>query len=86
MKVLHPTALVCKDVVELTTELLGGGLEPIERAHVEQHLLVCPPCTIHLRQVRAAIALTREVAEPTAPAEVSPALLAAFRKTREGDT
>jgi anti-sigma factor RsiW len=86
VKVLHPTTLVCKDVVELTTELLGGGLEPLERAHVEQHLLVCPPCTIHLRQVRATIALTGELADTTTPAVISPALLAAFRKTREGDT
>ena len=86
MRALHPTTLVCKDVVELTTELLGGGLEPIERAHVEQHLLVCPPCTIHLRQVRATIALAGEVGEASAPAAVSPALLAAFRKAREGGT
>jgi anti-sigma factor RsiW len=86
VKVHHPTTLACKDVVELTTELLGDGLEPIERAHVEQHLLVCPPCTIHLRQVRATIALAGEVGEASAPAAVSPALLAAFRKSREGDT
>jgi hypothetical protein len=86
VKVLHPTTLVCKDVVELTTELLGGGLEPIERAHVEQHLLVCPPCTIHLQQLRATIVLTGELGDSSTPPAVAPALLAAFRKTREGGT
>jgi anti-sigma factor RsiW len=86
VKVLHPTTLACKDVVELTTELLGGGLDPIERAHVEQHLLVCPPCTIHLRQVRATIALAGELGDASPPAVVSPDLLAAFRKAREGGT
>jgi predicted anti-sigma-YlaC factor YlaD len=84
VKVLHPTTLVCKDVVELTTELLGGTLEAVARAHIEQHLLVCPPCTIHLRQVRTTIALTRDLEVPAPAAAVSPALLDAFRKTRDG--
>lgn len=81
---LHPTTLACKDVVELTTELLGGALDPMSRAHIEQHLLLCSPCTIHLRQVRSTIALAGELATPAPAAAVPPALLAAFRKARDG--
>ncbi len=86
MKGLHPTVIVCKDVVELTSELLEGALEPLARARIEQHLLVCPPCTIHLRQLRTTIALAGELAEPAPAAALPPGLLAAFRKTREGDS
>ena len=83
MTSLHPTRLACRDVVELTTEFLGGALTAIERAHLEQHLLMCSPCTMHLHQVRATIALTKELGAAE-PAAVSPSLLAAFRKARGG--
>lgn len=85
MKTFHPTSLACQDVVELVTELLGGGLDPVARAHIEQHLLVCPPCTVHLGQVRKTIALAGEIGGPAPATEVAPALLAAFRKAREGE-
>ncbi len=84
MKTFHPTSLACQDVVELVTELLDGGLEPRARAYIEQHLLVCPPCTVHLGQVRTTIALAGELAQPASGA-VAPSLLAAFRKTRKGE-
>jgi len=81
----HPARLACRDVVELTTDFLGGGLSVVDRAHLEQHLLVCSPCTMHLRQVRAAIALTGELGAPT-PAAIPSELLAAFRKSRGGES
>jgi hypothetical protein len=85
--VAHPTRLVCKDVVELLTELLSDALDPVSRARIEQHFLVCPPCTIHLGQVRATIALSRELraAPPADTANIPSSLLAAFRKAgRDG--
>lgn len=85
MNALHPTVIVCKDVVELTSDLLEGALDPVARARIEQHLLVCAPCTIHLHQLRTTIAIAGELAEP-APAAISPALLAAFRASRDGGT
>lgn len=59
--------LTCKEVVELVTELLGDALRPEDRARLEQHLLVCPPCTLHVRQVGATIALTGALREPAVP-------------------
>jgi len=81
---LHPSQLECREVVELTTDFLGDALTAVDRAHLEQHLLVCSPCTMHLQQVRATIALTKELATP-APTVVAPSLLAAFRTARKGD-
>ena len=88
MTVAHPSALVCRDVVELITELLSGALPPQDRARLEQHLLVCPPCTIHLGQVRATIDLTREIREPSSDSAPLPSALrdALRRAAAKGET
>jgi hypothetical protein len=73
------TSLTCKDVVELVTELLGDALSPDERGRLEQHLLVCPPCTMHVGQVRAVIDWTAQLREES-PSPSSPALLDQLRQ------
>lgn len=75
--VSHPTELTCNEVVELVTEFLDGALPAEDRARLEQHLLVCPPCTLHLGQVRATIEHVGELREPASP--VAPATLELFR-------
>lgn len=77
MTVPGPTTLVCRDVVELVSELLDGSLAAADRARLEQHLLVCPPCTNHVAQVRATIAELGELA--AGPTEVGPAIVDLFR-------
>ncbi|MEO8554539.1 MAG: zf-HC2 domain-containing protein [Kofleriaceae bacterium] len=79
MSVAHPIRLQCKQVVEHVTELLGGDLPAEDLIRLEQHLLVCPPCTLHVQQVRDTIALARETRVTTAPADA----LAAFRQWRK---
>ena len=79
MTVSGVAALTCKEVVELVTELLGNALGPEDRARVEQHLLVCPPCTLHLGQVRATIELAAGL-RTAPPADVSPALRDLFQR------
>ena len=64
----HPTALTCKEVVELVTELLDDAMSPDDRARLEQHLLVCPPCTLHIRQVRSTIDIAGGLRAPAVPA------------------
>jgi len=59
--VRDPAMLACREVVELMTELLSAALSPEDRVRIEQHLLVCPPCTLHLGQMKSTIALTREL-------------------------
>jgi hypothetical protein len=74
------TALTCKEVVELVTEFLEGGMAPEERVRLEQHLLVCPPCTLHIGQVRATIGLSALVRTDAAPGEVNQELIDRFRR------
>ena len=78
MTVSHPIWLHCREVVERVSDLLGDGLAPDDVIRLEQHLLVCPPCSAHVEQVRATIALA---AEPSPAAAVDPiAALDAFRR------
>ena len=74
-----PTNLSCKEVVELVTEFLGDTLDPKERVRLEQHLLVCPPCTLHLAQVKATIAFSSLLRSETPSIEPSQELLDRFR-------
>jgi hypothetical protein len=77
------TNLTCKEVVELVTEFLGNTLDPSERVSLEQHLLVCPPCTLHVAQVKATIDFSAMLRKEDAPREVNPQLLEWFRKRNE---
>ena len=53
--------LVCKEVVELVTEYLGGTLAAQDRVRFDQHLATCPPCTAYLAQMRTTLALAAEL-------------------------
>ena len=74
--VSHPTALTCKEVVELVTELLDDAMPAEDRARLEQHLLVCPPCTLHIRQVKSTIDLAAALHAAAVP---SPSVVELFR-------
>ena len=80
--VRDPAMIECRQVVELVTEFLGDAMAPDDRARLEQHLLVCPPCTQHLAQVKATIAHVaglRASPEGAAIAPVPSALVDLFR-------
>jgi hypothetical protein len=74
--------LECKEVVELVTELLGDSMAPEDRARLEQHLLVCPPCTLHIAQVRSTIAHLAALRDDK-PAAVGQALVDLFRQWKK---
>jgi len=78
MTVRHPITLTCREVVELVTELLEDALATEDRARIEQHLLVCPPCTLHVRQVEDMRKLARELPSAAVP----PQILDVFRRWR----
>jgi len=59
--------LVCREVVELVTEYLGGTLSPTDRARFDQHLSTCPPCTAYLAQVRTTLEMAAELGSAAAP-------------------
>ena len=74
------TILTCKEVVELVTEFFAGTMAPEERVRFEQHLLVCPPCTLHVGQVKSTIDLSALLRTEAAPGEVNRELVDRFRQ------
>ncbi|MFT3697809.1 MAG: zf-HC2 domain-containing protein [Kofleriaceae bacterium] len=76
--IAHPLHLQCKDVVEHVTDLLGDALSSEDVVRLEQHLLVCPPCTSYVAQVRETIALAGEIKT----SEPLPNIAALFRRPK----
>ena len=78
----NPIELVCREVVELVTEYLGGKLRPEDRTRFEQHLATCPPCTAYLAQMTTTLDLAAELGSTGAPTddEVANQLGAMFRR------
>jgi anti-sigma factor RsiW len=80
------TELVCREVVELVTDYLGGMLSAHDRTRFDAHLATCPPCTAYLAQVRTALDLAAELGAAAAPpdAEVARRLDQLFRDWHAG--
>lgn len=80
MKLAPPPDLACRDVVELVSDYLEHALSADDQAHVEQHFLVCPPCSAYLAQMKRSIELSSALrAGPGESSLVAPGLLQAFR-------
>jgi anti-sigma factor RsiW len=77
--------LVCREIVELVSEYLGGTLSPEETVRFDQHLSACPPCTVYLAEVKTTLELAAELgsAKPTgapSPDAVGAELAEVFRR------
>jgi hypothetical protein len=75
-----PASLACREVVELLTDLLSDAMPPEDRARLEQHLLVCPPCTLHLVQLKTTIGLTGELGRADDPTVAPARVVELFRR------
>ena len=84
MSETHPDML-CRHVAAIVTEYLDGQLEAAERAHLEQHLLICQACADFVTQTKLTVAGLEALACPQLPAAVRAGLLLEFRK-RSGGT
>ena len=73
------TDLVCRQVVELISDYLDGGLPADVRAAVEAHLAGCDGCTMVLEEFRRTIAMTGMLTEDDVTPAQRDILLAAFR-------
>ncbi|HEX6400413.1 MAG TPA: zf-HC2 domain-containing protein [Actinomycetota bacterium] len=71
--------MTCKELVELVTAYLDGGLGRGRRRRFEAHLAGCDGCTAHLAQIRETIRVTGGLREDQVTHEQRTALLAAFR-------
>jgi predicted anti-sigma-YlaC factor YlaD len=81
MSVRDPAVLECKEVVEFVSDFLDGALAVGDRARLEQHLLICPPCAGYLAQVKSTLVQLADLGTASQPAEVGAGLLEAFRRT-----
>jgi len=61
--------LVCREIVELVTEYLGGTLAAADRVRFDQHLATCPPCTAYLAEVRTTLSLAAELRSAAPPSD-----------------
>jgi anti-sigma factor RsiW len=74
--------LTCKELVELVTAYLDGGLRGRRRRRFEAHLAGCDGCTAHMAQMRETIRLTGHLTEDQVTDDQRAVLLAAFRDWR----
>ena len=64
--------LSCRDVSRVASDYLNRDLPLRRRLAVRLHLLMCDGCTRYVAQLRAAIALLRQVGLPDQETEPAP--------------
>ena len=74
--------LSCRELVELVTDYLEGGLSEEERLRFEDHIGRCAACTIYVEQIRQTITLLGRLPEPALSPDAERELLEAFRGWR----
>jgi hypothetical protein len=72
----------CREVVELATEYVEGGMTPSQMTRFEMHLNFCEGCLTFVDQIRAAAAMAGRLTDKQVPEETKTKLLAAFRDWR----
>lgn len=77
--------LTCRELVELVTDYLEGGLSPEERMRFEQHLLICEGCSAYVDQVRKTIEVVGSLQVDSIPPQMRNNLLRAFHAWKAGD-
>jgi len=53
--------MTCRELAELLIDFVSGELAPEYRAHLEEHLRLCPPCVTYMETYRITIQLTRRL-------------------------
>ena len=79
---INPYAMTCAELVELVTDYVEGTIPDDQRAQIDAHVAVCPPCAHVLDQWRTVIELTGSLGQEHAdrlPLDQRAELIAAFR-------
>ena len=74
--------LTCREVVELVTDYLDGGLDQQTTKLVQDHLDACPDCDTYLEQVKQTISVLGTVTPEHLSESTRAGLLRAFRDIR----
>ena len=79
---VDPYGMTCAELVELVTDYIEDALPAAERARIDAHLSVCPPCVHVIEQWQTVIRLSGRLDEGHAdrlPTDQRAQLMTAFR-------
>jgi anti-sigma factor RsiW len=79
-----PGDLACRELVELVTEYLEGGLGASDRARFEAHIAACDHCRAYLEQLRVTLRVVGHIDPDGLEPAVERELLDAFREWKGG--
>ena len=79
-----PSAMSCKELVELVTDYLEGALSPGDQRRFEMHMSKCEGCKVYLDQMRLTIEAAGKLSEDSISLAAKEELLAAFRHWKKG--
>lgn len=74
-----PTDLTCRQIIDLVTDYLEGGLGREERLNFERHLVWCSWCRDYLDHMRKTIELTGRPDPTEPPSPLREELVEVFR-------
>jgi anti-sigma factor RsiW len=72
-------SFTCREVVELVTEYLDGGLDAERQLAFERHVAICPPCRGYFSQLRLITKTAGALSEEDVPEHLRERILTAFR-------
>ena len=75
-------SLACRQAVELVTDYLEGTLSPAQRRRFEAHLAHCPDCPEYLAQMRAIVALARNITSDDLTPHMRTEFISLYRQWR----
>ena len=78
-------ALTCKELVELVTDYLEGGLSSQDKERFAVHLSHCDGCTTYLQQMRKTIDAVGNLRESSLSPRAKDNLLRLFRHWKDED-
>jgi anti-sigma factor RsiW len=79
MTTSHIPEMTCRELVELVTDYLEGGLSRTDRERFDAHLADCEDCGTYLEQMQRTIRALGRLPEASLSDEARGALLEAFR-------
>jgi len=68
----------CRELIEVITEYLEGGLSPEDRTRFEEHLEACSACKMYLDQFETVIRTLGRIEEQQLDRELRDGLVTAF--------
>lgn len=77
------TPMTCRELVELVSDYVEGGLATSDRERFEVHLGECDPCAAYLEQIRLLVDASGRLSEEQLDPEARDELLIAFRSWKK---